>query len=169
MSEGRQDVFHSYQKIDTTIAVDEGAVRVERNLYHEKAQALMATKEDILFADCFFTNPYQMAIIKKYFPKAPVILLTRDSADIWLNQKAFGEEPIESKNWNDSINQILSMGLNITEVNIDNWLANDEKILAQLSKIFKTELQDKPEEATKYWRKTFFPKGHWKNYKNFLA
>ena len=169
LSEGRQDIFHSYQKIDTTLAVDEGAIRVERNLYHEKAQALMNTKEDILFADCIFTNPYQMAIIKKYFPKASVILLTRDSADVWLNQKAFGEEPIESKNWNEAINQILSMGLNITQVNIDNWLANDKKILAQLSEIFKTELQPKPEEPAEYWRKTFFPKGHWKNYKKFLV
>jgi tetratricopeptide (TPR) repeat protein len=170
VSHGRPDMFYSYQEIDDLLAIDGGTIRVDRDSYHQKAKVIMATEEEKpLFADCLYINPYQMSVIKKYFPHAHVILLNRDSADIWLNQKAFGEESIAYKDWNESINQILSMGLNLTLVNIDEWLEGDEKLIKKLSKVFDTDLQANNAPPVKYWRTTFFPRGHWKNYKKHLG
>lgn len=170
VSLGRPDILYGQREISVLTEVDDDMVRLERKLYHQKAKVLMtAIKEEVLFADCMYINPLQMTLVKKFFPNAKIILLTRDIKDIWLNQKIFGEEPIDSKNWNKAINQIVSMGLNITQIDIDKWLDNDKVTLKELSGVFSQELKKNKEEDQKYWRKTFFEKGHWQNYKEFLG
>jgi tetratricopeptide (TPR) repeat protein len=166
---GRQDVLYSYQKIEDLIAYDDAMVAKERDEYFNQANALLGNNDsNQLFVDCLYTNAYQMATIKKVFPDAKVILLNRETADIWLNQQAFGKEPIESTGWNEEKNQIISISLDLTIIDIDKWLDNDKQVLKILSSIFEKDLTSDNKPTAEYWRRTFFPKGHWKNYKKFL-
>ncbi|VAW41844.1 hypothetical protein MNBD_GAMMA01-1863, partial [hydrothermal vent metagenome] len=165
ISTGRPDILFALQEIDALREADNDMVRLERKRYHQKAKALMTALEpDTLFADCMYINPFQIAIIKKFFPNAHVLLLTRATEDMQLNEQAFGKEPLNAKQWSEAKDQIADMGLNLTLVDIDKWFDNDKQTLKELSKIFAKELQANEETKQKYWQKTFFKKGHWKNY-----
>jgi tetratricopeptide (TPR) repeat protein len=171
ISKGRPDILYMSQEIDKLVNVDDDMVRLERKIYHQKAKTLMMAveEENPLITDCLFINPEQMILVKKFFPNAKVLMLTRDTPDIWLHQKVFGEEPVDSKDWNEAKNQILSLGLNLYQIDADKWLDNDEQTLIELSNIFEKELQEVKQEGIDYWRRTSFAKSHWKKYKDFLG
>lgn len=169
VSAGRQDILHSYQEIENLKGFDDSMVVSERNEYFKKAHALLGNNDiNQVFVDCIHTNAYQMATIKKIFPDAKIIFLNRETQDIWLNQQAFGKEPIKSSDWNEIKNQIISMKLDMTIVEIDKWLANDKEVLKTLSLILEKEVTSDNKPTAEYWRRTFFPKDHWKNYKKYL-
>ena len=171
ISIGRPDILFTARDMKTLKKVDDDMVRLERKIYHQKAKVLLSgiKEENATIVDCMYINPEQMILVKKFFPQAKIVLLNRDTADVWLNQKAFGAEPIDSKDWNETINQIISMGLNLEQINVDKWLENDKETLKQLSIIFDKDLIQNNINSQDYWRKSLFPKGHWKNYKNFLG
>ncbi|MCF6288088.1 MAG: tetratricopeptide repeat protein [Proteobacteria bacterium] len=167
---GRDDIFLTELSTTDILAMTPEDVALEREKYYLAAKALInSTEEGLIFADCLFINPPQLLRIKKFFPNAKVILLTRATADIWLHQKVFGQEPIASKDWNETINQIISMGLNLLQIDIDKWLNNDKQTLQELSTVFAQKLTKNKEKVPKYWRKWLFTQGHWKNYKEFLG
>lgn len=166
MTLGRSDILYALLEVDDLSKMDDDKVRKERKTYHQKAKKMMTgLKEGKIFADTIYINTFQVAIIKKFFPQAKIILLNRNSDDIWLNQQAFGKEPINSSDWHNTISQIEKMELNLTKVNIDKWIDNDKKTLKKISKIFDKDLEVTKEPKQKYWQKTFFKKGHWKKYK----
>jgi tetratricopeptide (TPR) repeat protein len=170
VSMGRPDILYSYQKIEDIEKIDDAMVQLERELYHQKIKVYMNGIEDNTFiADCMYINPTQMALVKKFFPDAQIVLLNRDTADVWLNQRVFGPEPVKSNDWNETVNQIISMDLNLIQVDYDLWQQNDSQTLNKLSQIFKKELGNYDKKEQKYWRKTHFKKGHWKNYKKYLG
>ena len=146
-------------------------VRLERKVYHQKTKTLLgeAIEENTQIVDSMFINPYQLRIVKKFFPQAKIVLLTRNTADIWLNQQTFGKEPIDSKEWNEATNQIISMELNLIQIDLDDWLSNKKETIQELEKLFGTELKPYKSDKIKYWNQTLFPAGHWKNYKQFLG
>lgn len=168
ISEGREDIFNIYPNFEETLNMGEAKVNAVRRRYREKVQGFLQNTIEGKYVDCLYTNPHQLALIKKYFPHSPVILLTRATADIWINQQAFGQEQIDSKDWNESINHIISMGLNLITIDIDDWHKNDEETLNKLQTVFDEQLQPREDLEVKYWRKTLFTRGHWKNYKQFL-
>jgi tetratricopeptide (TPR) repeat protein len=171
ISLGRDDILHSFVPMNKLISADNDMVRLERKIYHQKVKALIGREidEKAQIIDTMFINPYQLGIVKKFFPKAKVILLTRNTADIWLNQQTFGKEPIDSKEWNEATNQIISMGLNLTQINLDDWLSNKTETIQELEKIFNIELNPYSYDKSKFWNQTLFPAGHWKNYKSYLG
>lgn len=169
VSLGRPDILYSFQEIEDIAKVDDEMVQLERELYQQKVKVYMGNiDENKLLADCMYINPNQMALIKKFFPQAQIVILKRDTDDIWLNQKVFGSEPIDSSEWSETVNQILSMGLNVSQIDFDLWQQNDTETLNKLSQIFNKELDHSKKTEQKYWRKTHFKKGHWKNYKKYL-
>ncbi|HFC30111.1 MAG TPA: tetratricopeptide repeat protein, partial [Oceanospirillales bacterium] len=171
ISVGRPDILFTAQDMKTLKKVDDDMVRIERKIYHQKVKVLTSgiEQETPTIVDCMYINPEQMILVKKFFPNAKVVLLARDTPDIWLNQKAFGDEPIDSKDWNEAKNQIISMGLNLTQIDADKWLENDKETLNQLSELFEKDLAENEVAKQDYWRKSIFPKGHWKNYQQFLG
>ncbi len=169
VSLGRPDVLNAKQDITALTTLSDEGVSVERKKYHKTAQVLKTgIAEDVLFADCMYFNPSQLATLKKIFPNAMVIVLSRDEKDIQLNQEVFGEESISSKQWKKALGQAHSLGLNLIEIDTDKWLENDKKTMTVLEEVFEKPLGKSKENQKKYWRKTLFPKGHWKNYKRFL-
>ena len=169
-SEGRQDILSNYIDIESLVAIEDNIIKIERKKYYQKAKVLVSNMdENRLLVDCMYINSYQLAIIKKCFPKANVILLTRNSPDIWLNQKMLGEEPINSIHWNETKNQLISMGLNLTQIDFDLWQNNDKDTIDELSKIFDTQLNNYKNKEQNYWQKTLLSKDHWKNYQQFLG
>lgn len=169
-SEGRQDILSKFIDVDELVDIEDNIVKIERKKYYQKAKVLVsALNEKSLLVDSMYINSYQAAIIKKCFPRAKVILLTRNSPDIWLNQKMLGQEPIDSTQWNETKNQLLTMGLNLTQIDYDLWQKNDEETINELSKIFDKELTHYDPKELNYWQKTLMDKDHWKNYKQFLG
>ncbi len=169
VSKGRPDILWGFREVEALAAVDDEMVSLERELYQDKAmQMTKQTTGDRLLADAMYVNPHQLAIVKKFFPEAKVVFLNRDTADIWLSQVVFQAEQIESSEWTKTKNQIVAMGLNITEVDIDNWLQADKQTLETLSNVFEQELLKPETPKTDYWQKEFFEKSHWKNYKQYL-
>jgi tetratricopeptide (TPR) repeat protein len=169
ISLGRPDVLYAKLDILELAKLNDDGIEVERQKYHSAANPLKTgVDKDVLFADCMYLNPNQLTTIKKIFPKAKVILLTRNEKDIQLNQKVFGEEPIPSSQWKKTMEQVNSLGMNIIEVDADKWLENDKETMDKLETVFEKKLKKTKENQQKYWRKTLFPKNHWKNYKNLL-
>lgn len=170
VSLGRPDILYSYQTIDDIEKAEQDMVKLERELYHQKVKIYMGDIEEETFVvDCMYINPSQMALVKKFFPNARIVLLNRDTTDIWLNQKVFGQEPIDSSDWDETLNQIISMDLNLIQIDYDLWQQNDTETIKKLTQIFKKELDHSEKAEQKYWRKTHFKKGHWKNYKKNLG
>lgn len=167
ISKGRPDILYAEREIDVLTNADQEMVKTERALYHEKAKTMLGA-ELTTFADCMYINPKQVAIIRKFFPKAKVLLLTRDTQDISFNQRVYGEEPINAKDWQAVKEQVFSMGLDMFEIDIDNWFTNKEETLKIVGHVFNKNLSYKEKQTTKYWRKKYFKKDHWKNYKQFL-
>ncbi len=169
ISLGRPDVLYSKHEVLTLAEFGEEGVSFERQKYHNLANGLKSTdKSDELFADSMYLNINQLTAIKKIFPQAKVVLLTRDEKDIKLSQEVFGGEPITNKIWNKAIEQVKGLGLNIIEIDTDKWLDNDKDTMNTLEKVFEKELKQTTENKTNYWQKTLFPKGHWKNYKKLM-
>lgn len=170
VTRGREDILHSYVPMDKLESADEEMIRLERKIYNQKAKALLAeVEEKFLPIDCLYINPYQLILVKKFFPEAKIVLLTRDSQDIWLNQKVFGQEPVGADEWEEARHQIVSLGLSLTQISLEDWLENDSSTKQTLEKIFEKELEDYKPKSTKFWLQTHFPKGHWKNYKKYLG
>ncbi len=169
ISLGRPDVLYAKQDIIALENLNDEGVAVERNKYHKTAHALKTSvAQDTLFADCMYFNPNQLVTIKKIFPKANIIVLSREEKDIQLNQEVFGEEPIPSNQWKKAVEQAQSLGLNIIEIDTDKWLDNDKETMKILEKVFEKPLGKTEEKQQKFWRKSLFPKNHWKNYKDFM-
>ncbi len=169
ISLGRPDVLFSKHEVLSLSELGEEGVGVERQKYHKLANGLKGTKKsNEFFADSMYLNLNQLTTIKKIFPQAKVVLLTRDKKDIKLSQEVFGEEPITSKQWNKAIEQVKALGLNIIEVDTDKWLDNDKETMNTLEKVFEKRLKQTADNQTNYWQKTLFPKDHWKNYKKLM-
>lgn len=169
LSRGRDDILFGYQELKDLDKLKDEDVKKERNNYYEKVQAMINSKEQVLVADSMYINPYQFAIIKKIFPDAKVILLTRKEEDLELSEKAFGKEPLDVEQWNEAKQQIEDMELNLIKVNIDKWLENDKNLIEKLSDVFEKDLSKTKDAEPKYWQKNYFPKDHWKNYKKQLG
>jgi tetratricopeptide (TPR) repeat protein len=170
VSNGREDILHSFVEMDKLKDADEDMVRLERKIYHQKVKALLGgIEEETQFVDAMYINPYQLGIIKKFFPEAKVILLTRNSADLWLSQQVYGAEPIDSKEWNEAKNQVISMGLNLIQIETNDWLNGKKETMKKLEEIFDKKLNPFKAKNIKYWNQTLFPEGHWKHYKQFLG
>ena len=168
VSKGRPDILYAEQTIEVLTAADDEMVKLERQLYKQKAKVMMGPETEI-FADCMYINPQQVAIIRKFFPQSKIILLKRALKDIEFNQTVFGQEPVSADEWQKAGKQISDMGLDVTEVDVDSWLSNDKATMESIGSIFKKELSNKESQPIKYWRKSLFDKGHWQNYEEFLG
>jgi tetratricopeptide (TPR) repeat protein len=170
VGKGRKDVLSQLVEISLFVDLDDNYERVERKKYFHKAKAANNKLEKgDLIVDCMNVNLFQMAIIKKFFPKAKTILLSRNTPDIWLNQKILNKELIDSSEWNETINQVISMGLNLVQIDFDMWLENDKQTLKLLAGIFAKELNQNGKGEQNHWQRTYFAKDHWKNYQQFLG
>ena len=170
ISKGREDVISDQGDISEFSAIDDNLVRIKRKQYKQKIKALLSLSiDDYNVVDCLFANPKTVAKIKKYFPKATILFLTRDTPDIWLNQRAFNEEQVDAINWNEVKNQILTMGLNVIEIETDKWIENEKETFDKITKVFDKKLPKYKETREPFWKKTYFKKGHWKNYKDYLG
>ena len=167
ISTGRPDILYTEQTTEILQNADEEMVKTERQLYHQKAKVMLGA-ETTTFADCMYLYPKQTAIIRKFFPQSKVILLSRNIEDIKFNQTVYGEEPVNAKDWESVKEQVLSIGLNVLEVNIDSWLSNEEETLKAIGLIFNKKMSQEESKPVKYWRKSLFDKNHWKNYKELI-
>ena len=167
---GRSDILQTPVDVNELEKTEDNIIRLERKKYQQKVKSLMKIDESMAtFVDCIFINPLHVAMIKRYFPNAKIILLTRETEEIWFNQKVFGEEQLTSNQWNDAKNKILSMNFNLLNVNIDKWLANDKETLNQINEKFELDFNPIKPVKTNYWQRTNFEKGHWKNYEKYLT
>jgi tetratricopeptide (TPR) repeat protein len=166
---GRNDVLSQHVEIYLFADLDENNERLERKKYLHKARtANNALNKDDLIVDCMNINLFQMATIKKFFPKAKIVLLSRNSPDIWLNQKILTKELIDSSAWNETKNQLILMGLNLVQIDFDLWQKNDKATMELLEGVFAQELSENKNNED-YWQRTTFDKDHWKNYQQFLG
>ena len=169
-SKGRNDVLSQLVEISIFGHLDDNNERLERRKYYQKAKTVKSElSHDDQIVDCMNINVFQMAIIKKFFPKAKTVLLSRNTPDIWLNQKILHKELIDSTDWNETKNQLISMGLNLVHIDLDLWLENDKETFNLLNEVFGKELQKSENNEQKYWQRTLLTKDHWKNYQQYLG
>jgi tetratricopeptide (TPR) repeat protein len=167
---GRNDILSQLVEISIFSHLDDNNERLERKKYFQKAKTVNSElSNDDLIVDCMNINVFQIALIKKFFPKAKTVLLSRNTPDIWLNQKILSKELIDSSEWNETKNQLISMGLNLIQIDFDLWQENDKQTFDILAKVFDKKLIQNGKGEQKYWERTFFAKNHWKNYQQFLG
>ncbi len=165
---GRPDIFYALQKTADLDALGKETITNERTVYWDHIKPWLGG-EDRDVVDFMFLNPHQAKLIKRFFPEARVVVLQRNSPDIWLHQHAFGAEPIEAKDWTRTVNQLIGMGLNVEQVNTDKWLAGDEATLKHLQSIFNKPLEKPVLRDVPWWRTSRFEEGHWKSYAKHLG
>jgi len=163
----RKDIIAEQIEVAYFDSVEDGQIRLKRKRYKQKIKDLI--KIDIAehkIVDCVETNPRTVATIKKFFPKARLLFLTRKKKDIWLNQKFFSQETVLAKIYPTVKKQILTMGLDVLEVDVDKWISGNAKTTEAIGAFLDMELVKNKNEKTEYWKKTNFNKKHWKKYKN---
>jgi tetratricopeptide (TPR) repeat protein len=169
-SKGRNDILSQLVEITIFSHLDDNNERLERKKYFQKAKTVNnKLTHDDLIVDCMNINIFQVALIKKFFPKAKTVILSRNTPDIWLNQKILNKELIDSSEWNETKNQLISMGLNLVHIDLDLWQNNDKETLEILTEIFAKELNPYENSQENYWQRTLLAKDHWKNYQQFLG
>ncbi len=166
---GREDIFYALQKVQDLDELEAGVIQNERAVYWERLKPWLGKEQDKDVVDFMFLNPHQGVLIKRFFPEAKVIVLQRHSQDIWLHQHAFGPEPIAAKDWVSTINQLINMGLNVEQINTDQWLQGDETTFKHLSSLFNKSLEPPRVRQLPWWRKGRFDAGHWKHYASHMT
>jgi|GEM_PF-1414853 len=166
-AKARADVFSQ----QWTVAMLEGINDAQAHLWRKKytKQLKLATDNNMdLVADFIPFSPINVAIIKKVFPTAQVLILSRNFADMRLHNRVFGTYQLHYSQISKATNQMVAMNPNVSVVDIDAWQSKEDSASDSIKKIFGPQVSDfKLIDATPL-DKMLFPYMHWKNYQQQL-
>ena len=166
-SHSRTDVFAQAWTIPMLLELNEGQLHLWRKKYTK--QLNLALKDDPeMVVDFLPFSPLNAAIIKRVFPQAHVMVLSRNIADLRLHSQVFGSHQVHYSDFAKVVNQMIAMNPNVALVDIDAWQANDPVTVEHIQRIFGPGAKPfKTAELTPLDR-LMFPHMHWKNYQQQL-
>ena len=109
-----------------------------------------------------------LAVIKKVFPQAQVLILSRNFADLRLHNRVFGTYQIHYNQISKVINQMIALSPNFSTVDIDAWQNKDANAVQSIEKIFGSEASSFHLAQVKPLDRMMFPFMHWKHYQKHL-
>src|SRR5690606_18541502 len=147
------------------VALDESRCHLLRKKYH---QHLKRHHEKGAFADFIPMTALNMALIKKVFPAAPVIVLDRNMTDRHLHQAVFANSRYSTTDFGRLKNQLIAMSPNIRLIDIDAVLSNEANTLHTLGSLFARELRPWQAPEVMPMERLMLPKDRWKAYRDYL-
>ncbi len=166
-SKSRKDLFNEEWTVKKLAELDQTQIHFFRKKYVKQLNLLIDNNTQNI-ADFIPFSPINLAIIKRVFPKAQVLVLSRNFADLRLHNHVFGSFQVHYSQFSKVINQMVAMNPNLSMVDIDAWQDGDEMTINNIEKVFGDNLTPfKVSDVTPLDR-LIFPYMHWKNYQQQL-
>lgn len=163
----RGDAFSEQWSIAMLDDLNETQIHFLRKKYIKQLQQTTDEKTQLV-VDFMPLSPINLAIIKRIFPEVPVLILTRNFADLRLHNRVFGSYQVHYLQFSKVANQMVAMNPNVALVDIDAWQNQDEVANKNLEKVFGSNLVPFSLAEVKPLDRLIFPFMHWKNYQQQL-
>jgi tetratricopeptide (TPR) repeat protein len=166
-AKGRADVFSQQWTVSLLHDMNDAQAHLWRKKY-TKHLKLMLTKDTEMIADFIPFSPINVAVIKKVFPQAQVLVLSRNFADLRLHNRVFGTYQLHYSQVSKVINQMITLNSNLKVVDIDAWQNKEAQPIKNIHDIFGSQVSDFELAGGSPLDRVIFPYMHWKNYQQQL-
>lgn len=164
---GRGDVFSQNWTVNLLKGVTDVQAHLWRKKYSKHLNQVTQNATDPL-VDFIPFSLINLAVIKKVFPQAQVLILSRNFADLRLHNRVFGTYQIHYNQISKVINQMIALSPNFSTVDIDAWQNKDANAVQSIEKIFGSQASDFSLAQVKPLDRMMFPFMHWKHYQKHL-
>ena len=166
-TKARGDVFSQQWSVSMLNDISEAQAHLWRKKYSKQLKPIIGESTEMV-ADFIPFSPINVAVIKKIFPKAHVLILSRNFADMRFHNHVFGTYQLHFSQISKASNQMVAMNPNVSLVDIDAWQNKESNACENIQKIFGPKISNfKLADATPLDR-MIFPYMHWKNYQQQL-
>ncbi|WP_395374021.1 tetratricopeptide repeat protein [Marinicella sp. W31] len=159
----RNDFLSQAWSLEELNLLTDTDIHLLRKKYRQKMKRKFPPEQPVI--DVIPCDPIAAIIIKRIYPDASLLLLSRNSLDIHLDQLIHGPGRIHSDQMKPILNQIISLGLDISIIDIDAWVGNNEEAVSTLSELLSDKLKPAEMTAQSPFQRQLLPMGHWRNYK----
>ena len=166
-TKARADAFSEQWTIKMLNDLSEAQIHFLRKKYTKQLNQVI-TDETQTVADFIPLSPINLGIIKRIFPQARVLVLSRNFADLRLHNRVFGSYQVHYLQFSKVANQMVAMNPNVALVDIDAWQSQDATTLQHIEKVFGPEVKPFSMADVKPLDRLIFPFMHWKNYQQQL-
>lgn len=164
----RNDVFDKVDDFDELQNMNDTQIHLLRKKYLKQTRVLAHSGSGKI-VDFMPFSMSAAAIIKRIFPAAQVLILTRNTADFNLHEKVFGIDQIACSEFTKTLNQMIALNLNLSMIDVDLWKNKDSKTNQQLQTIFGSQIEPYQLGKTTALEQTMLPYMNWKNYRNLIS
>jgi hypothetical protein len=161
----RLDMFSQQWQFEDVANLPDARCHLLRKKYH---QHLKRRHDKGAYADFIPMTALNMALIKKVFPSANVIVLDRNMPDRHLHQKVFANSRYSATDFGRIKNQLIAMNPNISLVDIDDLIASEETVVDILERIFSIKFSPREVTDVMPMERLMLPKDRWKAYRDHL-
>jgi tetratricopeptide (TPR) repeat protein len=166
-NQARKDVFSEQWTVKMLDDLSEAQIHFLRKKYTKHLNQVI-TADTQKVTDFMPLSPINLAIIKRIFPQAQVLVLSRNFADLRLHNRVFGSYQVHYQQFSKVCNQLIAMNPNVALVDIDAWQNKDAMALKNIEKVFGAGLTPFAIASVKPLDRLMFPFMHWKNYQQQL-
>lgn len=166
-AKGRADVFSQQWTVPLLNMVDETQAHLWRKKYSKQLKHALAAGTELV-ADFIPFSPINVAVIKKVFPQAQVLVLSRNFADLRLHNRVFGTFQLHYSQLSKLINQMITLNSNLKVVDIDAWQNKESQSVKNIHDIFGPQVSEFELAGGSPLDRVIFPYMHWKNYQQQL-
>lgn len=165
--QARNDVFDKIDNFDELSNMDETKIHLLRKKYLKQTRALAHSGSGKI-VDFIPFSMSSAAIIKRIFPAAQVLILTRNLPDFNLHQRVFGVDQIAFAEFTKVFNQMIALNLNLSLVDVDLWKKNDATTSQRLHLVFGSDIEPYQTSKVSALEQTLLPYMNWKNYSGLM-
>lgn len=163
----RKDVFGEHWTVEKLAELDQAKIHFLRKKY-VKQMNLVIHEDTTTVADFMPFSPINLAVIKRIFPKAQVLVLNRNFADLRLHNMVFGSYQVHFSQFSKVINQMVAMNPNLSMVDVDAWQQGETIAVENIEKVFGKSLKPFAIKASTPLDQLMLPYMHWKHYQQHL-
>ncbi|TDR20450.1 tetratricopeptide repeat protein [Marinicella litoralis] len=167
-AKARTDVFAQQWTVSMLQEITEAQAHLWRKKYTKQLNLVISDNTDVVM-DFIPFSPINVAVIKKIFPKAHVLILSRNFADMRLHNQVFGTYQLHYTQISKATNQMVAMNPNVAVVDIDEWQNKQVNACESIEKIFGSQTSDFKLLDVKPLDRMIMPFMHWKNYQQHLS
>ncbi len=166
-AQARTDVFGQQWTIPMLADITDAQAHLWRKKYLKQMRQVIDNNTEMV-ADFIPFAPINVAIIKKIFPKAQVLILSRNFADLRLHNQVFGTYQLHYSQLSKASNQMVAMNPNVSVVDIDAWQNKEGNAAENIKNIFGPQVSDFELVKGAPLDRMIMPFMHWKNYQQHL-
>lgn len=166
-TKARGDVFSQQWTVQMLDDLSDAQIHLWRKKYTKQLNQVIQDDTEIV-ADFIPLTPMNMAVIKRIFPQAHVLILSRNFADLRLHNHVFGNYQVHYSQFTKAANQMVAMNPNVSLIDIDAWQNGDETALQKIDQMFGPGVEPFAMAEVTPLDRLMFPFMHWKNYQKQL-